>query len=45
MSRLIVVLVVLLAVVAAGLWFLAGSAKERPATRIEQPVELNSLAG
>ncbi|WP_185207397.1 hypothetical protein [Sphingomonas sp. NBWT7] len=44
MSRLIVSLVVLLVVVIGGLVFLAGSATERPTTRVEKTVELGNLA-
>ncbi len=45
MSRLIVSVVVVLVVVVGGLFFLAGSAKERPQTRVEKSVELGNLAG
>ena len=44
MSRLIVVLIVLLVLVAGALFFLSGRAGERPTTRIETPVEINNLA-
>lgn len=44
MSRLIVSLVVLLVVVIGGLFFLAGSATEKPVSQIETPVELGNLA-
>ncbi|WBH17617.1 hypothetical protein [Sphingomonas radiodurans] len=44
MSRLIVSLIVLLVVVVGGLFFLAGSATERPTTQVEKAVELGNLA-
>ena len=45
MSRLIVTLVILLIAVAGLLYFLQGRATERPTSRIETPVTLNSIAG
>lgn len=45
MSRLILSLVVLLVVIAVVLFVLASQAKERPVSRIEQPVEIGNLAG
>ena len=44
MSRLIVSLVVLLVVVIGGLFFLAGSATEKPTTRVEKAVALENLS-
>jgi hypothetical protein len=44
MSRLIVSLVVLLAIVLGALFFFAGRATERPTTRVEKVVELGNLA-
>lgn len=44
MSRLIVTLVVLIAIVVAALVLLAGRASERPTARVEQTVELGNLA-
>lgn len=45
MSRLIVTLVVVLALIVGALFFLAGRATERPTGRVETPVELGNLAG
>lgn len=45
MTRLIVSVVVLLAIVLGVLFFLAGRAGEQPVTRVEQAVELGNLAG
>ncbi|MEH3036819.1 MAG: hypothetical protein PGN23_10090 [Sphingomonas adhaesiva] len=44
MSRLIVSVVVLLAIVFGALFFFAGRATEQPTTRIEKAVELGNLA-
>lgn len=43
MSRLVILTAVIVAIVVGGMAFLAGRAKERPVTRIEQPVSLGNL--
>jgi hypothetical protein len=45
MSRLIVSIVIVLVVVTAALFLLAGRATERPQTRVEKPVSLANLQG
>lgn len=45
MSRFLVSIVLLLVVVAAALFLLAGRATERPMTRVEKPVSLANLQG
>lgn len=45
MSRLILSFVALLVVIVGVLFVLASQAKERPTSRIEQPVEIGNLAG
>ncbi|NJR77048.1 hypothetical protein [Sphingomonas corticis] len=44
MTRLIVAVVVVLALVAGLLFFLSGRASEQPTTRVEKAVELGNLA-
>lgn len=43
MSRLLVILAVLLVVIVGGMFVLAGQAKEKPQTRIEKVVPVETL--
>lgn len=43
MPRSIVILIVLIALVVGGMFFLAGRAKEKPQTRVEKVVPVETL--